>query len=262
MLHVVGGGGAFFAPEVDLSDPEAFSRFETCLALLEDNQLPALAPGEHDEIHAAAHAAKHRCDRFIKLQTEIHHDSALGDKRRNGALGSHNAEQFEASGWPLLYTAREHNQVEFKPLSIGWMESKGQMDTVDFCSHCIRSDPHLRKHAMTVMGYPLCPVLETSEGLVLSVPPLSNGYESRTTPDCISTGSAGGVFLECSSDLDEASCRAMLLRLIEQTIQLIEQSDCGASVMVEPVEVACAWNTARVLSHFPCHAELEALPPL
>jgi len=196
---------------------------------------------------------------FLDTQTQIHHSPELGDKRRKGTVGSHNASVVEGR-WPLRYSARPHSEVMFKPLSIGWMESKGSMDVSSFISHCITSDPHLKRHAQTLQNMSLCPLLEDSTGLVLSVHPLSNGYESRSTSDC-----QEGVLLECTSDKDEATCRNMLTALIADLIQTLEApSEGGVAVqlLVEPVEVVCAWNQQQQLAIFPTYDELESLPPL
>lgn len=125
-----------------------------------------------------------------------------------------------------------------------------------YSAHCVKGDPHLKRHAITLLQTPLCPVFETAGGtVVLSVPPLSNGYESRTTADC-----AGAVLLECSSAINEATCRAMLISLLTSTIEMLETEGCAARILVEPVQVVCSWNPWRVLNTFPSHDELNALP--
>ena len=52
----------------------------------------------------------------------------------------------------------------------------------------------------------------------------------------------------------------MLMSLLASTIEMFETEGCAARVLVEPVQVVCSWNPARVLNTFPSHDELNALP--
>ena len=98
--------------QAKLRSTQARNQFEACLAMLnQDGQLPPLAEGETDAAFAAAHLASERLKKFIEFQTAIHHNAQLGDKRRKGAMGSHNASVLEEAQWPLEFSARAHEQA-------------------------------------------------------------------------------------------------------------------------------------------------------
>merc|ERR1712176_1678102 len=92
--------------------------------------------------------------------------------------------------------------------------------------------------ARDLLAMPLCPHLVDATGVVMSVRPLSNGWQTRTTTDA-----RGALLLECSSSKSEAICRRMLLALVQEAISLVEGtgtesngSKHGAYVLLEPVE--------------------------
>ena len=128
--------------------------------------------------------------------------------------------------------------------------------------------------AKDLLSLPVCPFLTDAGGEVLSVPPLSNGYVTRTTAD-----TRGAILLECSSAVGEQPCRDMLLQLVREAILLVEGSHpppdatvsersvthphvppTGMRLLVEPVEVACQWDHRHVLTTFPSNEELRSLP--
>jgi hypothetical protein len=258
-----------------------------------------------DAVVVGAVEARARFDRFIACQSAIHADPSLGNRRKAGALGTHNAS--EVTTWPLLFDAKPHNEVIMRPLAIGWMESKGVATAEAYARAVVASKSYssdFRKAAAALLATPLCPALSEdraadashsatsvhSADAVLSVAPLTNGYRTRTTVDA-----RGALLFECSGTEDEAVCRAMLLRLIAHAIAMVEGGTTAESisgtgevgddeagwvpvirdasatarlaarkvrVLVEPVELVCAWDRSRVRAVFPSDGELRSLKPL
>jgi hypothetical protein len=62
-----------------------------------------------------SYQARFRMRGFIDAQTAIHHEPSLGDKRRAGALGSHNASVLHGR-WPLRFSARPHAEEPPHPM--------------------------------------------------------------------------------------------------------------------------------------------------
>ena len=180
--------------------------FESEIALLEmRKQRGTDTVDDRVKSSAVAEKAWEKMNSFIKAQTKLHSRT-----RRNGALGSHDADHV---CFPLHFDASPFDQVIFKPLAIGWMESKGTLSASEYVQNCLKN-PRLRHPARELNSLPLCPVHYDDAGCVLSVPPLSNGYESRTV------ATSKSILLECSSgEGAEADARALLFRLLVQTIK-------------------------------------------
>ncbi|CAE8635623.1 unnamed protein product [Polarella glacialis] len=276
VLHVVIDDGkevradkpfVFCAEGADGLSPSSFAeRFEANLGLLEQGlTLPAI---DDDAAVQATRKAVSRLQVFIAAQTRIHASGDLGNKRRAGTLGSHNMESIY---WPLHFKALPHESVKFSPLAIGWMQSKGVVNAAAFAQEAAKGhiagaskevSLALQRPAKDLLAMPLCPHLVDDHGLVLSVHPLSNGWQTRTTEDA-----RGSLLLECSSAQSEAICRRMLIALIKDAIELIEGPhselpDQGfkVRVLVEPVEVVCEWDQGQRRALFPSHEEMLSLP--
>jgi len=243
---------------------------ESHIGLLEQNVGGEEAVDEKEASASAAVTALQRLRSFVSAQTRIHAAPELGNKRRAGALGVHNA---EALTWPLRYQAKPHSEVTFSPLSIGWMKEKGVVSAASFASEAangkISGAPKdvaaaLQRPAAQLLSMPLCPYVMDASSKVMSVHPLSNGWETRNTADA-----RGSILLECSSATSEAVCRKMLLALINEAIALVEeQGDAarlkqrGLRVLVEPIDVVCDWDPKCLRTEFPTYEELLSLPSL
>merc|ERR1711964_285345 len=139
------------------------------------------------------------------------------------------------------------------------MQEKGVVTAADFAREAskgaIAGAPKdlglaLQKPAQALLAMPLCPHVVDDKGIVLSVHPMSNGYQTRTTADAKSA-----ILLEATSNESEAVCRQMLLALIKDAIEIVEQGggegreDSQATrerrrvrLLVEPVDVVCHWD--------------------
>merc|ERR1711920_825057 len=127
--------------------------------------------------------------------------------------------------WPLQFKAEAHSSIKFSPLSIGWMESKGVVGVETFAKEAAKGNIAgaskdvslaLQRPARDLLAMPLCPHMVDAKGTVLSVHPLSNGWQTRTTADA-----QNALLLECSSAQSEARCRKMLLSLVHDFIETI-----------------------------------------
>eukprot|EP00929_Paragymnodinium_shiwhaense_P081267 TRINITY_DN42499_c0_g1_i1.p1 TRINITY_DN42499_c0_g1~~TRINITY_DN42499_c0_g1_i1.p1 ORF type:complete len:722 (+),score=197.60 TRINITY_DN42499_c0_g1_i1:73-2166(+) len=271
VLHVVVDGDKDLKPFVfqarSGSDKKFERDFDTNLGLLEQglDLPPAEAGSAAADASEAAKAAVETLRAFVTAQTQIHASPELGDKRRAGAMGTHNA---AAVQWPLKFAAVPHGDVRFAPLSIGWMESKGVLSAEEFAKDAAAGKTPgvakdvaqaLQKPARALLDMPLCPHLMDAKGTVMSVHPLSNGWETRTTADA-----RGALVLECSSAKSEIVCRKMLLQLIRDSIELLEaqavKGGFDVRLLVEPVEVVLENGARRAV--FPSREELLGLPAL
>jgi len=261
----------FFFAEGCPDDAEAAefnSNFESYLGLVESGVGGGGAGS--DAVSSAVATALSRLKSFVAAQTRIHAAPDLGNKRRAGALGAHNA---ETVSWPLSFQALPHDEVRFAPLSIGWMQEKGIVSAGAFAREAVAGrvsgapkdvSDALQRPAAQLLSMPLCPHVTDAQGKVLSVHPMSNGWETRNTADA-----HGSVLIECSSATSEATCRKMLLALIRDAIELVEGGDCSAHLeqrkvrlLVEPVDVVCEWDRRLLRAEFPSHEELLSLPSL
>jgi len=259
----------FFFAEGCPDDAEAarfYHNFESCLGLIEGG----VGGIGSDAVCSAVATAMSRLKAFVAAQTRIHAAPDLGNKRRVGALGAHNAEHVS---WPLHFQAIPHDEVRFAPLSIGWMQEKGVVSAGAFAREAVAGrisgapkdlSDSLQRPAAQLLSMPLCPHVTDAKGKVLSVHPMSNCWETRNTADA-----HGSVLLECSSATSEFICRKMLLALIRDAIELVEGGDCSANLekrkvrlLVEPVNVVCEWDRRLLRAEFPSHEELLSLPPL
>mmetsp|Transcript_490 Transcript_490/g.741 ORF Transcript_490/g.741 Transcript_490/m.741 type:complete len:647 (+) Transcript_490:118-2058(+) len=296
ILHVVNANDALpnrseheglFFGSTDVENENLVSSLETEIALLEqketfsprltDDTLRNDANEQSDsymDVSDGARSLMKKFNLFIRAQTLIHHNPELGNKRRNGALGSHNA---SALSWPLHFLSckRKDDTVKFSPLREGWMEGKGKCTPREYATRAL-SIPDLRKHAQALLSLPRFPmlVMKETEGVnsiednyldsdvtVLSVSPLTNGWETRTTPLA-----AGGILIECSAGDEslEVNCRQMLLQLIKETIKIIEESNEQGKqkvVLVEAVDIVRAWNK-QLQTTFPSYEEFSELPEI
>ena len=220
----------------------------------------AAGGGENEGV--AFGAARRACDRFnafIALQTKLH--ATIGDKRRLGTMGTHDA---SAVKWPLHFVV-DNGTLEFSPLASGWMEAKGRRSIGAYCADVLAApssaaDAHLKAHAKRLLRDAEHCALLDAVGTVLSVPPLSNGWKSRCSPD---TGPA--LLLEASSSTADGppACRAMLLELIKDIIADVEEEpDSRCVVLVQPVDVVCEWDHSLVRQTFPEVADFGQLPNL
>lgn len=240
IIHVT-GDDYVFANNVDQST------FESLVGL--DESL-----GDADPSLASAKA---KLEAFLKAQTSL--QASLGDKRRSGAIGAHALESLK---WPLRYEAEE--DPTFSPLAIGWMREKGRTTARSLASDVLQtsSSQQLKVAARLVLDTPVLAHLVDDTGIVLSVPPLSNSYETRCTLD-----TKNAVFVEISAEndaKDDAVLRAIGLELIRHSIEIFERSDptVQRAVLVEPLQVVCAFDRSLVTSKFPTRDELLTLPPL
>ena len=104
--------------------------------------------------------------------------------------------------WPLALDVFDQGALEFAPLALGWMEAKGRRTVRAYRDELLgparAADGHLRAHARRMRASRDCAALVGADGVVLSVPPLTNGHETRCERDA-----GPALLVEASSDAGE-----------------------------------------------------------
>ncbi|XP_074654033.1 phenylalanine--tRNA ligase beta subunit-like [Tubulanus polymorphus] len=125
---------------------------------------------------------------FIDLQDKLHQN--ICRKRSLVAIGTHDLDTLSG---PFVYDARPPCEISFKPLNQTEEFTAAQL--MDLYS----GDSHLRHYLPIIRDKPVYPVIEDSNGVVLSLPPIINGDHSK-----IHLGTKN-VFIECTAtDLTKA----------------------------------------------------------
>lgn len=104
---------------------------------------------------------KHRLDDLIEYQELLHR--SLSRERRKFAIGIHDASAL--SGRELVYTGEAPEKIAFRPLNCT------EIMTLDAV---LRETPQGRSYGHLLDGFDIYPVLRTSDGEILSLPPVVN----------------------------------------------------------------------------------------
>lgn len=153
-------------------------------------------------------------DSFIDLQEKLHQN--IGRKRSLVSIGTHDLDTVKG---PFLYDARSPKDIRFKPLNQN-KEYTGEEIINLYVNHA-----QLKQYLHIIRDSPVYPVVEDSNGTVLSLPPIINGDHSKITLD------TKNVFIECTAtDLTKA-------RVALDTIVCAFSQYCKAKYTVETVEV-------------------------
>ena len=164
---------------------------------------------------------------FIDLQDQLHRN--LCRQRTLVAIGTHDLDTVK--GNPFIYDARPGEDIKFVPLTHGGDDSKDEGPTT-FTGKALlehyETDPackHLKPYVPIIKDSPLYPVVEDSNGTVLSLPPIINGHASRITLKTTN------VFIECTAtDLTKAN-------IVLDTVLCMFSGYCAKPFTVEPVQV-------------------------
>ncbi|OII73764.1 phenylalanyl-tRNA synthetase beta subunit [Cryptosporidium ubiquitum] len=109
---------------------------------------------------------------FIDYQEKLHNN--ICRKRSLVSIGTHDLDKIEG---PFYYDAKPRNEIQFVPL-IGTTKVDGSQ-LLDLLS----KHQQLKKYVPLVENEILLPVVTDKNGIVLSVPPLINGNQSKITLD-------------------------------------------------------------------------------
>ncbi|KAK9171025.1 phenylalanine--tRNA ligase beta subunit [Cryptosporidium meleagridis] len=163
---------------------------------------------------------------FIDYQEKLHNN--ICRKRSLVSIGTHDLDMIEG---PFCYDAKPHNEIKFVPL-IGSTEVDGNQ-LLDL----LNKHQQLKKYVSLVENEILLPVVTDSKGIVLSVPPLINGSQSKITLN------TRNVFIEVTAtDYNRAS---IVLNQIVSSFSMY----CKNKFEIEPVKVEYEHSTYPPFPH-------------
>ncbi|XP_076672747.1 phenylalanine--tRNA ligase beta subunit [Andrena cerasifolii] len=151
---------------------------------------------------------------FIDLQDKLHQN--IGRKRSLVSIGTHDLDTVKG---PFLYDARPPAEISFKPLNQDKEYTGGEIIDL-YANHA-----QLKQYLHIIKDSPVYPVVQDSDGIILSLPPIINGDHSKITLN------TKNVFIECTAtDLTKA-------RIVLDTIVCTFSQYCKTKYTVETVEV-------------------------
>ncbi|XP_076174301.1 phenylalanine--tRNA ligase beta subunit isoform X2 [Ptiloglossa arizonensis] len=151
---------------------------------------------------------------FIDLQDKLHQN--IGRKRSLVSIGTHDLDTIQG---PFLYDAKPPTDICFKPLN------QDREYTGDGIMDLYANHAQLKQYLHIIQDSPVFPIVQDSNGIILSLPPIINGNHSKITL------STKNVFIECTAtDLTKA-------RVVLDTIVCAFSQYCKTKYTVETVEV-------------------------
>nr|CAG4651705.1 EOG090X03QT [Triops cancriformis] len=123
-----------------------------------------------------------RYNSFIDLQEKLHHNVCR--KRSLVAIGTHDLDTIQG---PFIYRALPAQQIKFRALN-----RDEEFNGAELLEQ-YKSDAHLKAFVPLVIDSPVIPVIQDSNGVVLSMPPIINSYHSRITLN------TRNIFIECTA---------------------------------------------------------------
>ena len=151
---------------------------------------------------------------FIDLQDKLHQN--IGRKRSLVSIGTHDLDTVKG---PFLYDARPPAEISFKPLNQDKEYTGGEIIDL-YANHA-----QLKQYLHIIKDSPVYPVVQDSDGTILSLPPIINGDHSKITLN------TKNVFIECTAtDLTKA-------RIVLDTIVCTFSQYCKTKYTVETVQV-------------------------
>ncbi|XP_076655752.1 phenylalanine--tRNA ligase beta subunit [Halictus rubicundus] len=165
---------------------------------------------------------------FIDLQDKLHQN--IGRKRTLVSIGTHDLDTVKG---PFLYDAKPPTDIRFKPLNQD-REYTGEEIMNLYANHT-----QLKQYLHIIKDSPVFPVVQDSNGIVLSLPPIINGNHSKITLN------TKNVLIECTAtDLTKA-------KIVLDTIVCAFSQYCKTKYTVEAVEVVYPNNEVF------CYPELK-----
>lgn len=106
---------------------------------------------------------------FIDLQDKLHQN--LGRRRTLASVGTHDLDKIKA---PIRYRALTPKHIVFKPLGFNEeLSADEQMKRFE--------NTHLREYLAIIRDSKRYPVIQDSNGVILSMPPIINSEHSKIT---------------------------------------------------------------------------------
>ncbi|XP_057337957.1 phenylalanine--tRNA ligase beta subunit [Microplitis mediator] len=157
---------------------------------------------------------KESYDSFIDLQDKLHQN--IGRKRSLVSIGTHDLDTIKG---PFVFNAKPPQDIRFKPLNQD-KEYTG-VEIMDLYAH----HPQLKQYLPIIKDSPLYPIVYDSNGVVLSLPPVINGDQSKITLN------TKNILIECTNtDLTKA-------QITVDTLVCAFSEYCKDKYTVEPVEI-------------------------
>eukprot|EP01001_Neometanema_parovale_P001147 NODE_1129_length_1878_cov_112.068946_g1070_i0.p1 GENE.NODE_1129_length_1878_cov_112.068946_g1070_i0~~NODE_1129_length_1878_cov_112.068946_g1070_i0.p1 ORF type:complete len:595 (+),score=142.53 NODE_1129_length_1878_cov_112.068946_g1070_i0:63-1847(+) len=154
---------------------------------------------------------------FIDIQEKLHQN--LARKRTLVSVGTHDMDTIKG---PFTYNALPRKDIKFVPLKQE-VEITGE-DFIEF----YKKDLQLCKYLHMIEDKPAFPLIQDSNGVVMSLPPIINSRHSAINLN------TKNVFLECTA-VDECKANVMLNQLV-----CAFSLYCTDKFTVEPVKVKYA----------------------
>ncbi|KAK1126165.1 hypothetical protein K0M31_004802 [Melipona bicolor] len=150
---------------------------------------------------------------FIDLQEKLHQN--IGRKRSLISIGTHDLDTVQG---PFLYDARPPTNIYFKPLN------QDKEYTAEGIMNLYNNHAQLKQYLHIIKDSPVYPVVEDSNGVVLSLPPIINGDHSKITL------STKNILIECTATdltkakiaLDTIVCAFSQYCKIKYTVEMVE----------------------------------------
>ncbi|XP_054003231.1 phenylalanine--tRNA ligase beta subunit [Hylaeus anthracinus] len=162
---------------------------------------------------------------FIDLQDKLHQN--IGRKRSLVSIGTHDLDSIQG---PFLYDAKPPTNICFKPLNQD-KEYTGEEIMNLYSNHA-----QLKQYLHIIKDSPVYPIVQDSNGTILSLPPIINGDHSKITLN------TKNVFIECTAiNLTKAI-------IVLDTIVCMFSQYCKTKYTVETVEVVYPNNQ---VFHYP-----------
>ncbi|XP_043580805.1 phenylalanine--tRNA ligase beta subunit isoform X1 [Bombus pyrosoma] len=151
---------------------------------------------------------------FIDLQEKLHQN--IGRKRTLVSIGTHDLDTVRG---PFLYDARPPTDICFKPLN-------QEMEyTAEGIMNLYENHAQLKQYLHIIKDSPVYPVVEDSNGIILSLPPIINGDHSKITLN------TKNILIECTAtDLTKA-------KVVLDTIVCAFSQYCKIKYSIEVVEI-------------------------
>lgn len=151
---------------------------------------------------------------FIDLQEKLHQN--IGRKRTLVSIGTHDLDTIKG---PFLYDARSPTNICFKPLN------QDKEYTAEEIINLYSNHAQLKQYLHIIKDSPFYPVVEDSNGIILSFPPIINGDHSKITLN------TKNILIECTAiDLTKA-------KIVLNTIVCAFSQYCKTKYTIEMVEV-------------------------
>uniref|UniRef100_A0A0N5AGY7 B3_4 domain-containing protein n=1 Tax=Syphacia muris TaxID=451379 RepID=A0A0N5AGY7_9BILA len=184
---------------------------------------------------------------FLSLQTKLH--DTLCVHRTLATIGTHDCNKLS---FPLRYLAKVPDELHILPLNRGSQVS-GRELVVNLKTEAqmlakkqkLKTFSSVHKYLYMVEKLEKYPCLVDENNTVVSFPPVTNSESSKLSTE------THDVFVEVTSDKDQAICRSVMDSLIEKALKI----DLSSELIVEQLKVFQA--NGNLLVAYPSKLDLQ-----